>query len=398
MGDRLKYPLGQQSFRCIREEGKVYIDKTQFIPLLLENKFYFLSRPRRFGKSLFLSVLENFFLGRRELFKGLAVDSFDWAWEEFPVIRINLAEGDFSSPTGLTERLIEIAEELESKFKISPVGPTPRARFRNIILNLTERLGKGVVVLIDEYEKPLLDTLDKGHHENFKELLSDFYSVFKGNEEHIRFLFMTGVTRFGHLNIFSGFNNITDISLDERYTAICGITENEVKTYLREGITKLGKKLNVDEETALAELKSNYDGYHFSEDLTDIYNPYSLLSALESGKMEDIWSLTGNSTFLLKQLQKVDFNLFELEGVVAHSNTLKGIEPDFTDPITLLYQSGYLTIKSYDSSHKLYTLGVPNQEVATALYKSVIPFYLGNNSNHSPTDYVDMRKWAVSSL
>lgn len=385
------YPLGQQSFKKIREEGKVYVDKTQFIPMLLRQNFYFLSRPRRFGKSLLLSTLENFFLGRRELFKGLSINSFDWDWEEYPVIRINLAEGSFSSPDGLEERLYEVIQEAAEKYGLSiPEGGNPRARFRNLIFRLNEKYGKEVVVLIDEYEKPLLDTINQPFSKEYQQKLSDFYSVLKSNEEKIRFLFITGVTRFGYLNIFSGFNNLIDISLDDDYSAICGITEEEMLSNLGSGIERFANEYGIKFDEAVVKLKHYYDGYHFSRRLLDIYNPFSLLSCLSASRLTSRWFQSGSSRYLLDNLRENDYNLTDLEGIKASEEKLMGVDASMKDCVTLLYQSGYLTIKGYDPETTLYTLGLPNHEVSTALYSVIIPYYLGSRYNSAESEAYTM--------
>lgn len=344
----LLYPIGEQSFKNIREEGKVYIDKTSFIPLLLRNKFYFLSRPRRFGKSLFLSTLENFFLGRKHLFKDLYIYNQDYRWDEYPVIRINLGEGSFSRESGLSERLTEILEEYETHYNISPAGTDPRARFRNLIIRLKDKFDKDVVILIDEYEKPLLDTLDRPHFQRFQDELSDFYSVLKHNEERIKFLFITGVTRFGHLNIFSGFNNLIDISLDDEYSAICGLTQEEIQNCLTQGIHRFSQVNNIEIPDTENLLKKHYDGYHFSRLLVDIYNPFSLLDSLRTSRISSKWFQSDSSRYLLSNLRDNNYDLTDLDGIVANEDTLMGVDASMRDSVTLLYQSGYLTIKSYD--------------------------------------------------
>ena len=376
--ERQKYGLGKQDFSSLRKRGFVYIDKTEYIIKLLEGAdYYFLSRPRRFGKSLFLSTLYHFFRGNRELFKDLAIDSYDWNWESYPVIRLNLAEGSYSRPEGLEERLNEILAETEKFYNVSPSGTDPRSRFRNLIISLNERYDKGVVILIDEYEKPLLDTINEPHNEKYQKELADFYSVLKSNEEVIQFLFITGVTRFGHLNIFSGFNNLSDISLDDDFSALCGITQRELLENLRPGIENLAKAYEVDFEDALSKLKEHYDGYHFSRLLIDIYNPFSLLTCLNSSRITSRWFQSGSSRYLLDKLRANNFNLSSLEGVRVSEEILLGTDSSMNESVTLLYQSGYLTIKYYNPENNRYTLGLPNFEVRTALYSAIIPYYLG---------------------
>lgn len=387
------YPIGEQSFKNIREAGKVYIDKTSFIPLLLRNKYCFLSRPRRFGKSLLLSVLENFFLGRRELFESLAIQSYDWDWKEYPVIRLNLGEGSYSKEEGLEARLIEALQEYEVKYMVDPAGNDPRSRFRNLIINLYEKFGREVVILIDEYEKPLLDASNKPFFNKFQDEMADFYSVLKNNEERIKFLFLTGVTRFGHLNIFSGFNNIIDISLDDEYSAICGITEEEMLLNLKSGIIRFAETYNLEFERAVAKLKEYYDGYHFSRKLIDVYNPFSLLNCLSSSRLTSRWFQSGSYRFLLDRLKANSYDLSDIDGVKAGEETLLGIDASLNASITLLYQSGYLTIKHYDPETNRYTLGLPNYEVSTALYSVIIPYYLGskyNSAEEKAYGFIDM--------
>lgn len=389
------YPIGEQSFREIRRAGKVYVDKTSFIPLLLRNKFHFLSRPRRFGKSLFLSTLENFFLGHRELFKGLYIDSYDWNWQEYPVIRINLGEGSYSKDFGLEERLNEILEEYEIKYDVQSSGRSPRARFRSLLKSLYLKYERQVVILIDEYEKPLLDTIEMPHFQRYQDELADFYSVLKSNEETIKFLFITGVTRFGHLNIFSGFNNLNDISLDDDFSSICGITTKELLHYFRQGIEIFANTNKIDIDHTLNLLKKYYDGYHFSRQLIDVYNPFSLLSCFFSKRITSIWFQSGSSRYLLNNLKKNNYDLTDLEGVKANEDTLKGVDASMKDSVTLLYQSGYLTIKNFNPESEQYTLGLPNFEVKRAIYSVILPYYLGagyNNATNEAYGFIKMLK------
>lgn len=395
--DKQKYGIGKQDFGSLREGAFIYVDKTQFIIDLIEGPgFYFLSRPRRFGKSLFLSTLENFFRGRRELFKELAIDSYPWDWQEFPVIRINLGEGSYFKDFGLEERLNEILDDYETKYAIPTSGGSPRSRFRSLLKSLNRKFDRKVVILIDEYEKPLLDTIDRPHFQRYQDELADFYSVLKNNEENVKLLFITGVTRFGHLNIFSGFNNLKDVSLEEEYSAICGITEDEMLQHLRPGIEKFAKAYNLDYDGAVARLKKYYDGYHFSRELTDIYNPFSLLSCLNASRLTSKWFQSGSSRYLLNQLKSNKYDLSNLEGIKASEDTLSGVDASMKDSVTLLYQSGYLTIKHYDYNTTFYTLGIPNYEVRTALYSVIIPYYLGakyNNATPEAYGFIEMLKY-----
>lgn len=377
--NNLLYPLGQQDFKSIREMGALYIDKTQFIPILLKNQFYFLSRPRRFGKSLLLSTLEYFFKGQWDLFKDLYVDSFDWDWTEYPVIRLDLSNGSYSKDWGLEERLAEVCTLMANKYQVEISGRSPRAKFNALIENIVAKYGRKVVILIDEYEKPLLDAYYKDHAQQFKEELHDFYSVLKNNAENIRFLFITGVTKLGHLNIFSGLNNLNDISLDDEFAAICGISAEELESQCREGIEAMARKKGVSFNDALLRLKDFYDGYHFSASLVDIYNPFSLFDCLNSQRFSMNWFLSGSTSFLIDKLKEARYDLTNIEDVYASEAVLKGMDSAMDDPVTLLYQTGHITIKGYDDISQVYWLGLPNREVKSALFSAIIPYYLGKN-------------------
>ena len=377
MNTQPKYGLGQQDFKVLRTDGALYIDKTQFIPLLLNQRFYFLSRPRRFGKSLFISTLYSFFKGEKDLFKGLAVESYNWNWEEYPIIRFDFSSGSFSRPDGLQERMFESLEWNESCYGIEAKGVSPRARFHNLIKSLKDKFGKEVVILVDEYEKPLLDAMAHTHFDSYRNELADFYSALKNNTPNIRFLFMTGITRFGHLNIFSGLNKLNDISLDEKYDEICGITEEELIEQMQPGVASLAKKNNWTEEKTLKALKEFFDGYHFSRRLKDIYNPFSLISSFDKEEIRSYWVATGMSGSVLHLIKKRNWDLSNLENIEVPAVKLMGVDADFMEPTTLLYQAGYLTIKGYDPETMLYRLRIPNREVRESLFEVIIPHYLG---------------------
>ena len=375
------YPIGEQNFKTIREEDKIYVDKTRFIPLLMEQKCLFLSRPRRFGKSLFISILENFFLGRKELFKGLYIYDYDWDWEEYPVIRIDLNGSNYHEDDGLKNKLAYILSFHENKFGVSrDENLNITERFLSLISKVSQSKGRRVVVLVDEYEKPLLDVIeDEKKLTEYRNILSGFYSVLKSAEEYIKLIFLTGVTRFGHLNIFSGLNNLIDISLEDEFATICGITDKELRETLAAGITRLAENQACDFNQAIDKLKYHYDGYHFSGSMEDVYNPFSLFSCLRTSKFSEKWFQTGSSSFLLNIIRRNRFDLTKLENIRVDENTLLGIDSEFNDPVTLLYQSGYLTIRDYDKTREVYTLGLPNYEVKNALYSAIIPHYLGKN-------------------
>lgn len=373
-----RYAIGLQDFGNIRKGGFVYVDKTSFIPLLLANSnYYFLARPRRFGKSLFLSTLEYFFSGERDLFRGLAVDSYDWDWATYPVIHIDLNGADYTLENSLTERLNSNLLNYEKQYNLPTEGNVSlQQRFRSLISNLFEATGKQVVVLVDEYEKPMLDTWNHPQlSEKHKETLRGFYGVIKSLDKYLKFVFLTGVTRFGQMNVFSGLNNIRDISLLDEYGAICGITQKELTNSFPEGISRIAQGENTDFEGALKLLKDNYDGYHFSRNCPDIYNPYSLINAFAAKEINAYWSATGTPTLLVKLLMQKDYDLEQLDGIRASGERLMGFDNSFEDPVSLFYQTGYLTIKYYDRETREYILGYPNSEVQKAFFNFVLPYY-----------------------
>lgn len=388
----IRWPIGEQSFSEIRKEGKIYIDKTMYIPLLLRNKYYFLSRPRRFGKSLFLSMLENFFLGKREFFRGLAVDSFTWDWEEFPIIHIDLSGGSYSTPEGLNSWLERSLLKIQRKYELQIEGNSPGEKFDDLIYKLYQKFSKKVVILIDEYEKPLLEAIGSSYFNHYRDSLHDFYAILKGNEEYIRFIFITGVTRFGHVSIFSGLNNLMDISLHNDYSAVCGLTEEEIKNYLSAGIETFALKNDISFDEAFWSLKQNYDGYHFSKQLVDVYNPFSLMDCLQKSEISNNWFESGSSSFLIDLIKEKRYDLSRIEGVWVAESRLKTIGPDLSDPVPLLYQSGYLTIKEYDKETMEYRLGYPNIEIEKGILEILIPLYLNSETVMSQLPATKLRK------
>ena len=378
-----RYPIGKQNFKSLREGGYIYIDKTRFIRFLLEGSgSYFLARPRRFGKSLFLSTLEYFFKGERQLFQDLDIDNYDWEWKEYPVIRIDLIDGNYHEDNALSEKLDYVLTEYETHYNITRrKGQSLSSRFRSLIAGAHAQRGLPVIVLVDEYDKPLVDLLDNPEKmAQNREILRGFYSVLKGCEEHLKLVFLTGITKFGQMNIFSGLNNLRDISLLKEFSTICGITEKELTSQLKEGICELAKSEKTDFNGALEMLKQNYDGYHFSADCEDIYNPFSLMNALADSEINSYWAATGTPKILWDILIKNDFDLEELDCVNISRDELMNISDRLDNPISLFYQTGYLTIKDYDKNLRLYTLGFPNREVEIAFLNYVLPIYSKTNS------------------
>lgn len=381
-----RYPIGQQDFKAIRTEKAVYVDKTQFIIKLLETgKYNFLARPRRFGKSLFLSTLEYFFKGKQYLFKGLAIDSLEWDWKEFPVIHIDLNGGDYTKEEGLFSRLDSCLSQYEKKYEIEePYHLSLQDRFRNLITEMYSKTGLQVVVLVDEYDKPILDTLDFPEvSESHKNTLRGFYGVLKSLDKCLKLVFLTGVTKFGQMNIFSGLNNIRDISMNPDFGAMCGITEEELATNFEEGITGIAGEYDADYTHALKLLKYNYDGYHFCRNCPDIYNPYSLLNAFADREIQAYWSRTGTPTMLVKFLFEKKYNLEDLDGIEASKERLMGVNNEFDDPVALFYQTGYLSIKSYNKETQKFRMGFPNREVEKAFFEFVLPYYYSKRTYDS---------------
>ena len=371
---RLKYPIGRQDFASIREDGCVYVDKTDIIYNLVDNnKYVFLSRPRRFGKSLLLSTIRYYLEGRRDLFEGLRIMDLEKEWKKHPVFHLKLSRIDENEQSSLEQLLEEQFQVWEKEYEVTERYGTFSARFSYLIRSAFEKSGRRVVILVDEYDNPLINTIhDTDLHERYKGLLKSIYVNFKDMDEYIHFAMLTGVSRFSKMTVFSGLNNLNDISFNEKYSSICGFTEKEIPGYLFEGVKSLAIKRDISEGKAMDLLKQAYDGYHFSENLLDIYNPFSLLRSLEAGKLDNYWTDSGTPSFLIKKLKETDEPFSELFQEEADSTSLAAVDTAFTSPVALLYQTGYLTIKSYDKKENLYRLGVPNKEVREGFFSVVL--------------------------
>lgn len=374
-----RYPIGLQDFGEIRNGNYVYVDKTVYIAKLLEgSKYYFLGRPRRFGKSLFVSTLEYFFKGEKELFKGLAIDSYDWNWAEYPVFHIDFTQENYSVAGHLTQRIDLILSQYEEFYQIASKNHLSiSARFENLIRRTFEKTGRQVVVLVDEYEKPVIDLIgNPAMLEEHREILRGFYSVLKASDKYLKLVFLTGVTKFGQMSVFSGLNNLNDISMHVEFGSICGITQQELEFNFKEGIESIARNLEVSSEDALLLLKQHYDGYHFCKRSDDIYNPFSLNCAFNKREIEPFWSRTGAPTILINILKRQSLDVRDLEGIKVTENQLIDINDQFDKAAPLFYQTGYLTIKDYDRDLKLYTLGFPNQEVRVSFIDDLLPLYI----------------------
>lgn len=382
-----KYPIGIQDFEKLRIADDLYIDKTGYLRKLIEyGTIYFLGRPRRFGKSLFLSTIDAFFKGKRELFKGLEIDSWEeWVWKEYPVIHIDLNAKDYTYKESLEEKINAQLIEYENKYSVESVDSSLDGRLSSLIKTAYSATGLGVVVLIDEYDKPILDTM---HDDSLKNLHRDklraFYSSLKSCDKYLKFCFLTGITKFGQMNIFSGLNNLQDISLWDEFAGVCGITEEELHTNFETGIAGCAEKWMCSVEDAYRILKDNYDGYHFSPCLLDVYNPWSVLNAIQQKFINNYWNQTGGGTsFLYRLLEANKITLTNLDNAKAYLEDLNGSKVDIDDAIPILYQSGYLTIKSYNPDTRTFTLKYPNFEVERGFVRGLLPAYSGIRSSES---------------
>ena len=368
----MKYPIGIQDFEDLQRNGYAYVDKTNFVYKLAdEGKYYFLSRPRRFGKSLFLSTLEAYFQGKKELFEGLAIYDLETEWKKYPIFYIDLNTANFREKDSLYTVLNDYLTTWESKYGTRESEATLALRFKGVIARAAEKEGCGVVILIDEYDKPILQTLrDPELQAEHRAQLKAFYSVLKTQDRYIKFAFLTGVTKFGKVSVFSDLNNLTDISMDHRYISICGMTEKELLTNFKEGINELAEANGDSETETIAKISMRYAGYHFEENSEEIYNPFSVLNTLANSRYDDYWFKANTHTFLIDILKKHDYCITDLNKAQVKANMMNNVD---SNPIPVIYQSGYLTIKSYDERFKNYQLGFPNKEVEEGILNTLLP-------------------------
>ena len=368
----MKYPIGIQDFEDLQRNGYAYVDKTNFVYKLAdEGKYYFLSRPRRFGKSLFLSTLEAYFQGKKELFEGLAIYNLETEWKKYPIFHIDLNTANFREKDSLYTVLNDYLTTWECKYGTRESEATLALRFKGVIARAAEKEGCGVVILIDEYDKPILQTLrDPELQAEHRAQLKAFYSVLKTQDRYIKFAFLTGVTKFGKVSVFSDLNNLTDISMDHRYISICGMTEKELLTNFKEGINELASANEDNETETIDKLRMRYSGYHFEENSEEIYNPFSVLNTLANSRYDDYWFKANTHTFLIDILKKHDYCITDLNKAQVKANMMNNVD---SNPIPVIYQSGYLTIKSYDERFKNYQLGFPNKEVEEGILNTLLP-------------------------
>lgn len=372
----MRYPISIQTFETIIDGNYVYVDKTDLVYSLAQEHVCFLSRPRRFGKSLLLSTLDAYFSGRKELFKGLKMEALESKWDIYPVFRIDFAKGRFDVEGGLEQVLEEYVSNWESIYGKSDIYTTLSSRFQFVLEQATAKTGRKAVVLIDEYDKPLLDVLEEELEDINRSILKDFYGTFKAADSSLRFVLLTGVTKFSQITVFSGFNQPNDISMDSKYDAICGITETELHTVFAEAIVQMAIRLEYTVDEMKAVLKKQYDGYHFSNVLLDVYNPFSVINAFNKNRIDSYWYKSGTPTYLVKLLEGHKVNMQRLTSRTYESQYFVDYRADAEEPLAMLYQSGYLTIKGYDKRYGEYTLDYPNVEVAKGFVTLMANSYL----------------------
>ena len=396
----MKYPIGLQDFEGLIKDGYVYVDKTDLVYRLVnDGKIYFLSRPRRFGKSLLVSTLKHYFLGHRELFKGLAIDGLETEWNEYPVFHLSFGGVNFSNSSAIDESLSMFIENAEKEYGIEERFKDYGIRFAAVLKAAHEKTGRRCVVLIDEYDKPLLDVMDTelrvtdsdGNSLRLEEynrnVLKGFYSVFKDADPDLRFVLLTGVTKFSQVSVFSGFNQPKDISMDSRYEALCGITLEEMLEVFHEPIQELAEDNGVGYEEMVEMLKKRYDGYHFSKKMTGVFNPFSLLNCFDKLEMRNYWFATGTPTYLMRLLSHSDKNINELVGKYYEESQFIDYKADVERPLPMIYQSGYLTVKGYNERRRKYLLDFPNEEVRSGFVSLLASDYF--NSDKTPSSWID---------
>lgn len=377
--ERRKYPIGIQTFTEIIRGGYVYVDKTDLVwHLAHEAKFVFLSRPRRFGKSLLTSTLECYFRGERDYFEGLKIMGLEQEWKQHPVLRFDLSGTKHMPVQGVREELERLLRECEKQYGSDSLETTPGMRLAGLVNRAYDQTGSQVVVIVDEYDAPLLDVLHE--HERLsqvREIMQEFYQRLKMLESKIKFCFITGITKFLQLSIFSTINNLMNVSLSPRFSAICGITEMEVSEVFDEDIKRMSHKFGISPEMMFMKIKDHYDGYHFAAESEDVYNPYSLLNAFHEEELGSYWFASGTPTFLIRQMQHFNTDIMSLDKLEVPSSAFDQPTENIPDALPLLYQSGYLTIKGYDREVKAYTLSIPNQEVRIGYTMGLLPVYTG---------------------
>ena len=387
------YPVGIQTFEEIMRRNLLYIDKTEYIYRMTHSggKYFFLNRPRRFGKSLLVSTFQSYFEGKKDLFKGLAIEKLEQEWTEYPVLHFDMSGGKHLEKKELEDYLGYQLANKEAAYGITTPQNGANNRLTDLILTAYRKTGKQVVVLIDEYDAPLLDVV----HEDtslqvLRNVMRNFYSPLKMCEPYLRFVFLTGITKFSQMSIFSELNNISNVSMDEEYAGICGITKEELVTQMSADVDALGEKLGKTREETLAALGEYYDGFHFASESPDVFNPFSLLNAMTNGNLDYYWFASGTPTYLINMLNKFQVMPSEIGGCEADKSEFDAPTEKMTTIMPLLYQSGYITIKGYDPETELYLLDIPNKEIRVGLYRCLLPYYIGMNTVKGTTTIAKM--------
>lgn len=373
------YPLGIQTFEKIRKGDMLYLDKTAYIYRMTHgaSPYVFLSRPRRFGKSLLVSTLKSYLEGKKELFEGLAIEKLEKEWTAYPVLHFSLAGGKFMDKEQLESHLSFLLSEKEKLFGIESQSSLCNTRLFNLIQTAYQQTGKQVVLLIDEYDAPLLDVVHEEENlTQLRQVMRNFYSPIKDADPYLRFVFITGITKFSQVSIFSELNNINNISMQPEYAGLCGITKDEVENELQIDIASLSERLGKTYDETLEAITTNYDGYHFTWPSSDVFNPFSLLAAFTNGNLDPYWFSTGTPTYLLEMMRKFNVLPSDLGKIEARKFEFDAPTENMTSLIPLLYQSGYLTIKDFDSDFEVYTLDLPNREIRIGLFQNLLPNYL----------------------
>ena len=380
------YPIGIQNFEKLRKNGYLYIDKTALVYQLAKTGcYYFLSRPRRFGKSLLISTFEAYFQGKRELFEGLAIEKLEKEWKQHPILHLDLNIERYDTPGSLNDILEKNLAKWESLYGANASERTFSLRFAGIIERACKQTGLGVVILVDEYDKPMLQAIgNEALQREFRNTLKPFYGVLKTMDGCIQFAFLTGVTKFGKVSVFSDLNNLNDLSMWDKYFDICGISEQELHHYLEPEMHEFAEAQDITYEAFCRKLGEYYDGYHFTHNSVGIYNPFSLLNAFKRNEFGSYWFETGTPTYLVNLLKKHRYSLERMAYEETDADILNSIDSESTNPIPMIYQSGYLTIKSYDERFGIYSLGFPNREVEEGFVKFLLPFYANTNKVEAP--------------
>ena len=370
-------PIGIQDFESLINDGYLYVDKTAIMHRLVSTgRYYFLSRPRRFGKSLLISTLKAYFLGKKDLFKGLAVEQLEQKWTVHPVLHLDLNTAKYKEPGKLNMVLNNALSQWEEIYGARPSEADFGMRFEGVIQRAYEKTGERVVVLVDEYDKPLLETIgNEALQDDYRSTLKSFYGALKSKDDCIKFAMLTGVTKFGKVSVFSDLNNLNDISLDNDYYNICGISEEELKGVFEPYVNRLAEARKMTQSEAYSELKRNYDGYHFTDETPGMYNPFSLLNALQKRTFGSYWFETGTPSYLVELMQDQDMKLWNITKKLVSSDVLNSVDIATTEPISVIFQSGYLTIKGYKNEYDGYLLGFPNEEVKRGFLRYLIPRY-----------------------